>query len=336
MNESVDFPKVNFRQAQKKNKRKTITLIVAFIIFFLIVGFVFGGAVFTPPIDASAVQNISDAEDAALLTGGIIGVALFGAISIIWVIVGWFAGGSMTLAVSRAKRIKEPQSDKEKELFNVVEEMSVAAGLPMPKVHMINDSSMNAFACGRNPEVSAVAVTSGLLDNLTRDELQGVIGHEMGHIRNRDVMFTVLLTILIGVLVMLCDLFLRHVFWSSMRGSRRSSSSNKNGGQLIFLLIGIILAIIAPFLARIIFFSVSREREFLADATAVELNRDNRGIINALVKLSGDKEVLEVANRATAPMYIVHPIKKFEKRAKSAFSTHPPVKDRIARLEAMS
>ncbi len=336
MNESVDFLKVNFREAQKKNKRKTITLIAAFIILFLIVGFVFGGALFTPPVDTSSVQNVSEAEDEALIIGGIIGVVIFGVISIIWVIVGWFAGGSMTLAVSRAKRITTPQSDNEKVLFNVVEEMSVAAGLPMPKVYLIPDTAMNAFACGRNPEVSAVAVTSGLLDMLTRDELQGVIGHEMGHIRNRDVMFTVLLINLIGVLVMLCDFFLRHIFRSSLRGSRRSSSSNKNGGQLIFLAIGIILAIIAPFLARIIFFSVSREREYLADATAVELNRDNRGIINALTKMSSDKEVLEAANRATAPLYIVHPIKKFEKRAKSAFSTHPPIKDRIARLEAMA
>ncbi|MCD4656403.1 MAG: M48 family metallopeptidase [Planctomycetes bacterium] len=333
MNESVDFPKVNFREAQKKNRRKTITLIAAFILFFLIVGFVFGGALFTPPVDTSTVQNISDAEDMALLAGGIVGVIIFGVIAIIWVLIGWFGGGKMTLAVSRARRVKTPNSDKEQLLFNVVQEMSVAAGLPMPSVHLIPDSALNAFACGRNPEVSAVAVTTGLIDTLSRDELQGVIGHEMGHIRNRDVMFTVLLMMLIGVLVMLCDLFLRFMFYG---GSRRSSGSNKNGGQLIFIVIGIILAIIAPFLARIIFFSVSRQREYLADATAVELNRDNRGIINALAKMSSDKEVLEVANRATAPLYIVHPIKKFEKRAKSAFSTHPPIKDRIARLEAMA
>jgi len=336
MNESLDFPRVNFREAQKKNRRKTITLIAAFILFFLIVGFVFGGALLTPPVDTSAVQNVSDAKNEALVAGGIVGVMIFGVIAIIWVLIGWFAGGSMTLAVSRARKIKTPNSEKEQVLFNVVQEMSVAAGLPTPSVHLIPDSALNAFACGRNPEVSAIAVTTGLIDTLSRAELQGVVAHEIGHIRNRDVMFTVLLMTLVGVLVMLCDLFLRYMFYSSLGGSRRSSGSNKNSGQLIFIVVGIILAIIAPFLARIIFFSVSRQREFLADATAVELNRDNQGIINALTKLSRDKEVLEVANRATAPLYIVHPIKKFEKRAKSAFSTHPPIKDRISRLQAMS
>ena len=155
----------------------------------------------------------------------------------------------------------------------------------------------------------------------------------MGHIRNKDIMFTVLLLILVGVLVLLCDVFLRVMIYGG--GRRSSSSSSKGGGQIFFIIIGILLAIIAPILARLIFFSVSREREYLADATAVELTRNNEGIRKALQKISGDKEVLEAANRATAHLYIAHPIKKFEKRAASAFSTHPPIKERIKRLKAM-
>ena len=324
MTESEGIPKVNFREAQAKNRRRTVVLIAGFILFFLLVGFVIGGAMF-PPIDKSDP-----------LSGGYFGLAIFGIVSVIWVVVGWFAGGPMTLAVSRARKITVPTTQKERELFNVVEEMSVAAGLPMPSVHVMPDTAMNAFACGRNPSVSAIAVTSGLLNSLTREELQGVVAHELGHIRNRDIAYTVLLMMLIGVLVMICDLFLRYVFWNSMYGGRRSSSSSdKNQAQIVFVIIGIVLAIIAPILARVIFFAVSRQREYLADATAVELNRDNRGIINALRKLSGDHEVLEVANRATAPLFIVHPIKKFEQKAASAMSTHPPIKDRIARLENM-
>lgn len=303
---------------------------------FLIVGFVIGGAMFTPGVTPIEAKANPDAKTQAVVIGGLTGMSIFGVISIIWVIVGWFAGGPMTLAVSRARKISVPTSENEQKLFNVVEELSVAAGLPMPSVHVIPDTAMNAFACGRNPSVSAIAVTSGLLDKLNREELQGVIAHELGHIRNRDIAFSVLLIMLIGVLVMLCDLFLRYMFWSNVGGSRRSSGSDKNQAQIVFMIIGIILAILAPILARLIFFAVSREREYLADATAVELNRDNQGIINALKKLSGDNEVLEVSNRATAPLYIVHPIKKFEARAKSAFSTHPSIKDRIARLNAMS
>ena len=204
----------------------------------------------------------------------------------------------------------------------------------MPRVYVINDTALNAFACGRNEKVACITVTSGLMEKLNREELQGVVAHEMGHIRNKDIMFTVLLLILVGVLVLLCDMFLRVMFYG---GGRRSSSSDSKGGggQIFFIIIGILLAIIAPILARLIFFSVSREREYLADATAVELTRNNEGIRKALQKISGDKEVLEAANRATAHLYIAHPIKKFEKRAASAFSTHPPIKERIKRLKAM-
>ena len=314
--QEISLPSVNFREAQKKNARRTFILIFLFLILFSAVGGVFGAALAGPKL---------------WYWGLIIAFGL----AIIWVFFGWFLGGPMTLAVSHAKRIDEPKTPAERQFFNVVEEISLAAGLPMPKVYVIHDTAMNAFACGRNEKVACITATSGLLEKLTREELQGVVGHEMGHIRNHDIMYTVLLIMLVGVLVLLCDMFLRIVFYSG--GGRRSSSGKGGGsGQAIFLIIGIVLAIIAPILARMIFFAVSREREYLADATAVELTRNSRGIASALKKLAGDKEVLEAANRATAHLYIVHPIKKFEKRAASIFSTHPPIKERIARLEAMS
>ena len=212
--------------------------------------------------------------------------------------------------------------------------MSIASGLPQPRVFLIEDSAPNAFACGRNENVACVAVTRGLIDKLTRDELQAVVGHELGHIRNRDILYAVVVAVLVGVLVMMCDVFLRSLWYGG--GRRRSSSSDKGGGQIIFLIIGIVLAILAPILARMLMMAVSREREYLADATAVEFTRNPEALADALAKISGDQEVLEVANRGTAHLYIANPIKKFEKRAKGMLATHPPINERIALLRAMA
>ena len=237
--------------------------------------------------------------------------------------------------MSRAHQIRKADDPQ---LFNVVEELCLAGGLPTPKVYLIDDTAMNAFATGRNPQHAAVAITTGLRQRLTREELQAVMAHELSHVRHYDILYAMLVTVMVGVLVMLCDVFLRSMWWGGGSRRRRSSGSREGGNpiQLVLLILGIVLAILAPILARVIQLALSRQREYLADVGSVELTRNSEGMISALAKLSQDSEVLEVANRATAPLYIVHPIKKFEKRAKSIFDTHPPIRDRILRLQSLA
>jgi heat shock protein HtpX len=238
------------------------------------------------------------------------------------------------LGLSQAKEITKADDPQ---LFNVVEELTIAGGLPMPRIFLINDTAMNAFATGRNPKHACVAITTGLREKLTRDELQGVLGHELSHVRHYDILFATLIAVMVGVLVMLCDIFLRSLWWGG--GGRRSRGRDSRGGgggaMAIMAIIALVLAIISPILARIIQMAISRQREYLADAGSVELTRNPEGLAHALAKLADDPEVLEVANRATAPLYIIHPIKKFEERSESIFDTHPPVRDRIERLMAL-
>jgi heat shock protein HtpX len=202
----------------------------------------------------------------------------------------------------------------------------------MPKVYVIEDSAPNAFATGRDPEHASVAVTSGLLEKLNRDELQGVIAHEMSHVGNYDIRYAMLVGILVGTTVLISDFFLRGLWWGGGRGRQR-----EGGGQiqLIMIVVAIVLAVLAPLFARLLQLSISRQREYLADATAIQLTRNPKGLADALQKISGDREVLEAANRATAHLYIVNPIKKFEKRAKGLFSTHPPIEERIQILRSL-
>jgi heat shock protein HtpX len=202
-------------------------------------------------------------------------------------------------------------------------------------VWVIDDSAPNAFATGRDPQHASVAVTTGLLDKLDREQLQGVIGHEMSHIGNLDIRFTLLVGVLVGSIALLADWFLRFTFWG---GGRRSGNDRSGGGgaaALIFVL-AIVLAVVAPLIGRIVQAAVSRTRESMADATAVELTRNPIGLARALRTISDDREVLEVANRATQHLYIVNPIKSFEERAKSLWDTHPPIGERVRALEAIA
>jgi heat shock protein HtpX len=212
--------------------------------------------------------------------------------------------------------------------------MSIAAGLPMPKVYIIDDTAMNAFATGRNPQHASVAITKGLLMKLNRDELQGVMAHEMSHVKNRDILFMMMAGILLGAVALLADFFLRSRLYA-VGGYRRRSSREEGGAQAVALVIAFILAILAPIFARLLYLACSRRREYLADASGAMLTRYPEGLASALEKISQDREVLEAANRATAPMYIVHPVKAFEERAAAMFSTHPPVEERIAILRSM-
>lgn len=292
-----------------KNKRLSYVLIVLVSALLVVMGYAIGYAV----------------------TGfGWFGLAAAVVIAVVMSLTGYFKGDKIALAASRARRITH---DEEPQLFNVVEEMAIASGNPVPAVYIINDSAPNAFATGRNPEHSSVAVTTGLLEKLNRDELQGVIAHEMSHVRNYDILFATLVGIMVGAIALLADFFLRWTFWG---GGRRSSSEGGGILGVVMLVVALVSAILAPLAARMVQLAISRKREYLADASAVELTRNPLGLANALQKIADDQEVLEVANRATAHLYIANPIKKFEKRAKGMFSTHPPIESRIQILRNMA
>jgi heat shock protein HtpX len=314
-----------FRDLIAENKRNSALLVLIFCLFTAVVAGILGLAIIGC-FDPDAIAHLRWKE--GLLVGGLAAV-----IALLFSLGGYFAGDQLILATSGARRIHH-QDDPE--LFNVVEEMAIAAGLPMPHVYLINDPALNAFATGRDPKHASVAITSGLRHELTRDELQGVLAHEMSHIRNYDIRLMLLMAVLVGTVVMLADLF-----WQILRsggGSKKSSKSDGGGGGLIVLILfifAVILALIAPILAQIIQFAVSRQREYLADATAVELTRYPQGLANALRKLQGDAAVLKTANRGTAHLFIANPIAKFQAKADSPFASHPPLADRIARLEAL-
>ena len=245
----------------------------------------------------------------------------------------YFAGDSLILAVSQAREVDEAQAPK---LMNVIRELAIAANVPMPKVYVIDDTAPNAFATGRDPAHASVAITTGLLEKLDREELQGVIGHELSHVRNFDIRFSLIVAVMVGVIAVLADFFLRFTFW----GGARSRGSDRDGGgnaaQAIIFIVAILLAILAPLISRFIQLAVSRQREYLADSSSVELTRNPYGLERALAKIAGDREVLEVANRGTQHLYFTNPIKKFEERSSSMFSTHPAIVDRINRLRQLT
>ncbi len=262
--------------------------------------------------------------------GGLVGAAIAGVIAFGVSLFGFFGGDSAILSMSDAKEIRHADNPQ---LFNVVEEMSIAAGLPMPKVYVIDDPSPNAFATGRDPAHASITVTSGLLAKLKRDELQGVVAHEMSHVRNYDIRFAMLMAILVGTIVLVSDAFLRSM---SMGGRLRSKGKGGGAAVIVIVIIAALFAIVAPLLARLIQLAVSRQREYLADASGAELTRYPEGLANALEKIAADTEPLDEANRATAHLYIVNPVMRLEGRTgESAWDSHPPIRERIQRLREM-
>jgi heat shock protein HtpX len=249
-----------------------------------------------------------------------------------------FQGDSIILGMSGARKIG-PQDHPR--LYNVVEEMKIASGLEkMPDVYIIDDPALNAFATGRSPDHAAVAITSGLLDKLNRDELQGVIGHEIGHIKNRDIRLMLLASILLGAIVILAWYATRVLFFSGMAGgsSRRSGSAGGGGGMvmLIVMVAGLVLMILAPIMAQLIYFAISRRREYLADASSALYTRYPEGLASALEKLEKNNTQVKNANKATAPMYISNPFYKRGASVNDLFATHPPLAERVRILRAMS
>lgn len=253
----------------------------------------------------------------------------------VWVglsLASYFSGDRIVLAMSGARRIEKSDHPQ---LFNIVEEMQIASGLPRPpEVYIIDEAAPNAFATGRKPETSAVAVTAGLLERLDRDELQGVIAHEIGHIKNRDVLFMTMVGVMLGAIVYLSDTGLRGMFHGHR--TRRRTSSDNGQGNAIMLIIAIIVFILAPIIAQLIYYAVSRKREYLADASAVQFTRYPDGLARALEKISISPFKLNAANRATAGMYIVNPLKWTAQGLADLSSTHPATTERVKILRSMA
>lgn len=300
-------------EAVAANKRRSAWLI--FILALLLagmggaLGLLFGGA----------------PETAAY--GVFIGLAVWG----VMLLINMMGGESVLLASASAREVSHEDAPQ---LYNIVEEMRLAAALPaMPRVFIIETPVPNAFAVGLKPERACVAVTRGLLERLTRDELQGVIAHELGHISNRDTLFMTLAGVTLGAIVLLADFGIRTLLWG---GGRRRSSGNRNGGaaMAVIMIVAIVLAILAPILARLLYFACSRQREYLADASAAQFTRYPAGLANALRKIAMQQDPKQIpVNRVVAPMYAVNPLAAAG--SASLFGTHPPTEERIRRLMEM-
>ena len=308
----------NIYEVQNSNRWKSFLVVGGFFVFVLV-----------------AVYFISQAfayyfgyEPGGL---GAVGIALIvsGAMSF----GSYWYSDKIVLGLSGAR----PASKKEFfELYTVTENLALATGMPMPALYIIEDSAPNAFATGRDPKHAAVCATTGILEKLNRTELEGVIAHELTHVRNYDTRLMSVVSIMVGSLALLADWLLRISWWGGGRRNRDSES-----GQLgaIMMLLGIVFAILSPIIATLIQLAISRRREFMADAGSVSITRQPSGLISALRKISGDTEPLEAANKATAHLYIINPFKQGDKRAVSwlsgLFNTHPPIEDRIKALRKM-
>ncbi len=255
---------------------------------------------------------------------------IFVIFAVVYIIASYYNSDKIITSISGAKPASE---QKYKQLHNVVEEMSLASGIPKPKVYIIEDTAINAFATGRDPKHSVICVTAGCLTRLNRAELTGVVAHEMSHIKNYDIRVMTMAAILVGIAVLLSDFLLRMFLFGGIGRSR----GGKEGGVFVIaaIAVGLILAILTPVIAQLIKLAISRKREYLADASAVQLTRYPQGLASALNKIDQDKEPLEAANKATSHLYIANPLKGQKILMKGLFSTHPPIKDRIAKLKKM-
>ncbi|MCX7912165.1 MAG: M48 family metallopeptidase [Dehalococcoidales bacterium] len=271
---------------------------------------------------------------AAFVDNGVIGIIIA---LIVWgmmVLIAYFQGDSILLSIAGAKKITR---DDHPRLYNIVEEMKIASGLEvMPDIYIIDDPAMNAFATGRGKDRAAVAVTTGLLQSLNRDELQGVIGHEIAHIKNRDVLLMAMCSVLLGTIVILAWYGTRFLIYGGMVS--RSSSRRSGGGQaqLFIIIVALLLAIIAPIAAQLLYFAISRRREYLADACSALYTRYPEGLASALEKIAASPKQLRSANKATAPMYIINPFRSRGRAASDLTSTHPPISERIRILRSMA
>lgn len=293
------------------NKRKTFYIIALFVGLLFAVGAAF---VF-------------------FLKGGIIGLIIVAIIVIVGSVVSYYNSDKVALAMSHAVPADPVQYAR---FHNLVEGLCIASGLPKPRLYIVDDPAPNAFSTGRNPKHAAIAVTSGLLEKMNRVELEGVLAHELSHIRNYDVLVMTLAVTMVGIIALLSDFFLRWMFWG---GARRSDNNDSGVIGLVFALFGFFLLIFAPIIASLMQFAVSRRREYLADASGVQMTRYPPGLISALEKLKDDPTSVHTASKATAHLWIEEPLDKDTNKAHTRlnhlFDTHPPIDDRIRALEAM-
>jgi len=304
----------------RQNQRKSIVLCIGMAICMVGLGYVIG-------------QAMGGGTTESGITGIMIAMLIWFVLSL----VSYFGGDSIVMSMSGAKEISR---DDHPQLFNIVEEMKIAANLQyMPKIYVVPSAEPNAFAVGLRKDKTAIAVTAGLLERLDREELQGVVAHEMSHILNRDVLFMVFAGVSLGCIVLISDLYVRRMFFTSHLSSRYSRSSSKGNAQaqLVMMAVALVVAILAPILARILYFSISRRREYLADASAVRLTRYPEGLASALESISSGSSMVKArdVNRIVAPMYIMNPLEQ-SMGLTSLFSTHPPINERVKILRSMS
>src|SRR3989344_3883767 len=285
------------------NKRNSVLLISSFFVVIIVLGYIFGYIFFNPYT----------------------GVFFAFLISMIFTLISYYSGDKMILAMTGAKEAKKPEHTF---LINTVEGLAIAAGISTPKIYVVNEDSPNAFATGRNEKHASVTVTTGLLRLMNREELEGVLAHELSHIKNYDVRFMLLVATLVGITVLISDMLLRSFFWSSHR--------NDNKANTFIIVIGLVLAILTPIVVQLIKFAISRKREFLADASGALLTRYPPGLASALRKIKNDKEPsIAGVNRAISHLFIADPMRFAGDKVKHWFSTHPPLDERIRRLESM-
>jgi heat shock protein HtpX len=300
-------PRLNIYDAVAANRWRTVALITVFTALLVALGYVVG-EVFLPG-------------------GGVAMVPVALGLSGVSATASYFAGDKLVLAQSQ---VRELASGEEPQLRNIVETLSIGLGIPPPRIYLIDDTAPNAFATGRDPKHASIAVTRGLLDKLDRTELEGVIAHELSHVGNHDIRVMLLVTVLVGTIALLSDWMLRSFAWGG--GGRRGRD---RGGGGIIVIVALALAILTPIVATLIQLAVSRQREYLADASGALLTRYPPGLASALRKIAADKEALEVANKATASLYFANPLKDAPRALDGLFDTHPPIAERIRRLEAM-
>ncbi len=300
--------RLNIYDAVAANRWRTALLITVFTGILVALGYIVG-EVFAPGGGVAMVP-------AAIGLSGVSATASY------------FAGDKLVLAQSQARELAPGE---ETQLRNVVETLSIGLGIPPPRIYVIDDTAPNAFATGRDPKHASIAVTRGLIEKLDRTELEGVIAHELSHVGNHDIRVMLLVTVLVGTIALLSDWMLRSFAWGG--GGRRGGRDRGGGG--IILIVAIALAILTPIIATLIQLAVSRQREYLADASGALLTRYPPGLASALRKIAADKEALEVANKATASLYFANPLKDAPRAMDGLFDTHPPIAERIRRLEAM-